>query len=604
MFTTPKASRWGGLHLSASALAFLIGLGGAGITYAQDAKPGVADTLSQAKRSQPTMKFEIDKRTGLPSRISNINVRTGLVRGLAASSEEPSDEAVKRAVESFFNRGMLRSAFPQGNAGARRVIRSVKPDPNLPGRRVVEVEQEVNGIPIFGSSGKVTVARSLAVRGLSASFSAAEIPDTNAQIDEAQAIANAREDLKKRLAQTPRRRFGLGTRTETTAIDDLPAKASKIIFDPKLIQRGAEDVTDTRLAWLVELDAYKVFVDAKNGNVLYYYKDLRSFTVRSVFDLGGTTTFPGTRVINEETSLRVTGPSIDAVTAYQNSGAVRDFFFAMFGRKSYDDGRSNPDGFGSPIISYVRYGDVPGAFWCSGAGQLCPKANVAVYGPGYASALDVMGHEFTHGVIDFEARLIYADEPGAVNESLADILGTLIELQAREGGGNWKLGENLPGRSRDTPERDLAQPELLSAEGIKMFKASEPYDPSSNRGQPSHYRDYLNRNDPLCSTTTDYENGCVHFNSGILNKFAYLIANGGNHHGVTVEGIGTIKLGMLAYRALTTQLNATSSLRDAATGFAFACYDLAEAQFARFVEEDCRQVERAQQAVGLDQPTG
>jgi Zn-dependent metalloprotease len=61
---------------------------------------------------------------------------------------------------------------------------------------------------------------------------------------------------------------------------------------------------------------------------------------------------------------------------------------------------------------------------------------------------------------------------------------------------------------------------------------------------------------------------------------------------------------MLAYRALTTQLNATSSLRDAATGFAFACYDLAEAQFARFVEEDCRQVERAQQAVGLDQPTG
>ena len=51
MFTTPKASRWGGLHLSASALAFLIVLGGAGITYAQDAKPGVADTLSQAADS-------------------------------------------------------------------------------------------------------------------------------------------------------------------------------------------------------------------------------------------------------------------------------------------------------------------------------------------------------------------------------------------------------------------------------------------------------------------------------------------------------------------------------------------------------------------------
>lgn len=590
--------------LAACCVAVLLALGNGGLARAQSAKPEVADTLAEVKRSQPSMRVQIDKRTGLPSRISNINMRTGLVRGLAASSEEPSDEAVKRAVESFFNRSLLRSAFPQGNSGSRRVIRSVKRDPNLPGRRVVEVEQEVNGIPIFGSSGKVTVARSLAVRGLSASFSAAEIPDTTARIDEAQAIANARANLKQRLAQTPRRRFGLGTRTETTAIDNLPAKVSKIIFDPSLIQRGAEDVTDTRLAWLVELDTYKVFVDAKDGRILYYYKDLRSFIVRSVFDLAGETTFPGTRVINEETSLRVTGPSIDAITAYQNSGAVRDFFFAMFGRKSYDDGRTSPDGFGSPIVSYVRYGDVPGAFWCSGAAHLCPKANVAVYGPGYARALDVMAHEFTHGVIDFEARLIYADEPGAVNESLADILGTLVELQARDGGGNWKLGESLPNRTRDAPERDLAQPELLSADGVKMFNASEPYDPATNRGQPSHYRDYVDRNDPLCSTTTDYENGCVHFNSGILNKFAYLIANGGTHHGVSVEGIGTMKLAMLSYRALTTQLNATSSLSAAATGFTIACYELAEAQFARFVEENCRQVERAQQAVGLDQPTG
>jgi Zn-dependent metalloprotease len=592
------------MFVKAASLAVLLsGMAGAS-AQAQTAKPEVADALAAAKRTQPAMNVQIDKRTGLPSRISNINVRTNLVRGLAASSEEPTDEAVKRAVDSFFRRSMLRSAFPQGNPGARRVIRTVKPDPNLPGRRVVEVEQEVNGIPIFGSSAKVSVARSLAVRGLSASFSAAEIPDTTVRIDEAEAIRSARAKLKERLSQTPRRQFGLGTRIETTAVDQMPAKASKTIFDPKLIARGAEDVSDTRLAWLVELDTYKVFVDAKDGQVLYYFRDQRSFVVRSIFDLGGKTTFPGTPVMNEETGLRVAGPSLDAITAFQNSGAVRDFFFAMFGRKSFDDGRSNPDGFGGPIISYVRYGDVPGAFWCAAASQLCPKANVSVYGPGYARALDVMGHEFTHGVIDFEAKLIYADEPGAVNESLADILGTLIELQAREGGGNWKLGEHLPGRSLAVPERDLAEPALLSAEGIKLFRAAEPYDPATNRGQPSHYKDYLSRNDPLCSTTTDYENGCVHFNSGILNKFAYLIANGGSHHAVTVEGIGAMKLGQLTYRTLTTQLNAASSLSDAATGFVIACYELAEAQALRFVEENCRQVERARQAVGLEPATG
>ena len=61
----------------------------------------------------------------------------------------------------------------------------------------------------------------------------------------------------------------------------------------------------------------------------------------------------------------------------------------------------------------------------------CPKANVMVYGPGFAGALDVVGHEVTHGIIAHEADLVYADESGAVNEALADIFGTLIEFQAR-----------------------------------------------------------------------------------------------------------------------------------------------------------------------------
>jgi len=191
-----------------------------------------------------------------------------------------------------------------------------------------------------------------------------------------------------------------------------------------------------------------------------------------------------------------------------------------------------------------------------------------------------------------------------VNEALADIIGTLIELQVRDGGGNWKVGEGLPGRSLEAPERNLADPVLTSRDGIRLFNASSPYDPASNRGQPDHYRDYVRRDDALCATTTDYENGCVHFNSGILNKFAYLIARGGTHHGVTVEGIGRDKLALLAYRTLTTQLTATSSLHEAAAGFRMSCLDLAEVGVQGITESDCQQVGRASESVGLEEPTG
>ena len=69
---------------------------------------------------------------------------------------------------------------------------------------------------------------------------------------------------------------------------------------------------------------------------------------------------------------------------------------------------------------------------------------------------------------------------------------------------------------------------------------------------------------PCAYTTWDYLNGCVHFNSGVLNKLAYLISEGGEHKGQTVAGIGRQKLARIAYRALTTKLNATSSLVHAA----------------------------------------
>ncbi len=571
---------------------------------AQEAKPEVVDTLNAAKRTQPNLRFSIDRRTGLPTRLRNLNVPTNFVRSLGATKKDdkpPSEEAIKRAVDAFFSRSQLRSAFPQGNASAKRVVKEVRPDPNLPNLYVATVKQEVNGIPVFGSSAKVTVNSALVVRSLSASFSALEKVDISGEVTKDQAVATAKAELTKQLAKR-RHNFGLSAPIDAAAIEKATPTAAKIIFDPKLLKRGRTVTEATRLTWLVSIDTYRLFIDAKTGKLLYFYRDHRTFTVRRIVDLGGRTV-PGSKVaINEETSSRADAISGDAMRAYHNSGAVRDYFFTMFGRKSFDDGKTSK--YGGAIVSYVRFGSDPAAHWCPEQGYGCPSAHAAVYGPGYAGALDVVGHEFMHGVIAHETDLVYIEESGAVNEALADIFGSLIELRTRGKGGNWVLGEDLPNRSTAAPLRSLADPAMSDSAGQSLFTANVPYDDTTNRGQPSHYNDYVQRHDAICETTSDADNGCVHFNSGILNKFAYLIAEGGEHHGVTVTKVGRIKLGQMAYRALRTKMTRTSGLQDASFAFVDACYDFANAKAENFAESDCEQVENAQRAVGLSSPTG
>jgi thermolysin len=95
----------------------------------------------------------------------------------------------------------------------------------------------------------------------------------------------------------------------------------------------------------------------------------------------------------------------------------------------------------------------------------------------------------------------------------------------------------------------------------------------------------------------------VHFNSGILNKFAYLVSEGGTHRGVTVTGIGRKKLARITYRAMTVGLNQSSTLAHAANAFVESCFELAGAEIAGVIPANCEQVLASQQAVGLVVPS-
>jgi len=145
--------------------------------------------------------------------------------------------------------------------------------------------------------------------------------------------------------------------------------------------------------------------------------------------------------------------------------------------------------------------------------------------------LDVVAHEFTHGVIEFSSDLIYQTQSGALNESYADTMAAGLVDTA-----DWLLGEDrLNGGGAI---RSLADP-LNGPCGVNGATACG--DPDRMAG--------------ICSMTNDFcgfadDNGGVHTNSGIPNKAHFLIAQGGVFNGVNVAGIGRAKMRRIAYCAM------------------------------------------------------
>ncbi|MFJ9818709.1 M4 family metallopeptidase [Streptomyces sp. NPDC101151] len=113
-----------------------------------------------------------------------------------------------------------------------------------------------------------------------------------------------------------------------------------------------------------------------------------------------------------------------AVDAHWAAGQVYDYYRTKHGRDSLD-------GHGMTVNSLVGATDYGqpyvNAFW---------DGRKMVYGSGddeyrpLSAALDVVGHEMTHGVIEHSAGLVYAGQSGAMNEAIADYFGNAIEADA------------------------------------------------------------------------------------------------------------------------------------------------------------------------------
>ncbi len=137
---------------------------------------------------------------------------------------------------------------------------------------------------------------------------------------------------------------------------------------------------------------------------------------RVVHSANNTETLPG-EVVRSDGDPPVDDLAVDE--AFDSSGQVLDLFQSQFGRRSID-------GRGGTVSITVHYGrDYDNAFW---------DGSQLVFGDGdgqiferFTKPMDVMAHEFTHGVTQFTVGLAYQDQPGALNESISDVFASMAK---------------------------------------------------------------------------------------------------------------------------------------------------------------------------------
>ena len=228
-----------------------------------------------------------------------------------------------------------------------------------------------------------------------------------------------------------------------------------------------------------------------------------------VDDCGHGNTLPGTPVRNPGKS-----PDATAKRAYVETSAVAEFYRSVFGRNSVNNA-------GMTLLSSIHYSvKYNNAFW---------NGSQMTYGDGDGNILidftkgnDVIGHELTHGVTQYTARLAYANQAGGLNESISDVFGSMFrQWQADQDvtQADWLIGKDIMGPGAIargfTCLRDMANP------AAKHCMAP----------QPTRFSQYHDGMDP-------------HYSSGIPNFAFYKAA-------MAVGGKSWVKVGKIWYQALT-----------------------------------------------------
>ncbi|MCC6488451.1 MAG: M4 family metallopeptidase [Candidatus Hydrogenedentes bacterium] len=409
------------------------------------------------------------------------------------------------------------------------------------GRTYVRLRQTYQGVPVFGSGvvvqmdaqGGVQAVFSDIMRQASRVYSGtlSMIPDIDPGVAKASAIS--------------------AVELEHPGLTYSATEPDIVVYKPSII--GAPGLA--ALAWdLTVSSAYeslaeepvkeRVLVDAHSGGVLLRYSLIHQAKNRQIYDAGNVAnTDPGTL---ERAEGDPESGIADVDAAYDYYGDTYDFYFNEHGRDSINNA-------GMTMSATVRY--------CPHV-LLCPYENAfwngsrMYFGDGYVVD-DVVSHELTHGVTQYESDLIYAYEPGAINESFSDIWGEFVDLTNGKGDDSeavrWLMGEEIPsiGAIRDMQD----PPSMGNWLDFSFYSMPDRY-----LGPGWYYG-----ND---------DNGGVHHNSGVGNKLCYLLTDGDKFNNFTILPLGIPLVADLFYECQTNLLTSGSAYSDLANALVQAAQNL------------------------------
>ncbi|MBB3044410.1 M4 family metallopeptidase [Nocardioides soli] len=439
-----------------------------------------------------------------------------------------------------------------------------------PAGDVARYQQEVDGVPVLG--GQVVV--SLRADGELSSV-LAETSDETSVNDAKVGVDAAAAQARAAFVKVAGPGAGVDVRSE-----------GRWLLDAGLI--GGDEAAPARTVWSFEVtrsvdERRMILVDDRTAGVLMNVDLIHHVLDRVVCD-NDNLRQPDDIACTPAGAARTEGGPASGVadvnSAFDLSGVVADFY-QQVGGFDLTELLGITIGGEKKLASSVN--------WCyTRASTTCPYNNAfwngsqMYYGQGYAGADDVVGHEITHGFTERNSGLFYWGQSGAINESISDIMGEIIDHRhGVESDADWALGEDVPAFAPDGL-RNLADPTLFG-------------DPDSTSS-------------PLYKTPegdTYPDNDGVHQNSGVGNKTSYLISQGGSHNGQNITGIDTgdpmltksAKLWLLVDQTLTSG----SDYADLGTVLGQSCQALLASPGSAFTAADCAEVHKATAATQLSQ---
>jgi len=488
--------------------------------------------INQSFASAPQERIQWSKHFGTPEFVSG-------------ELTSPSTQSTEQIIYRYFNMNQNKFKF---SSTAENSFKVKEKNVDSLGFTFVRLQQLYKGTPIFGFTQTVHLQRN----GVITAVSGAVMPNLDQQLNlkkttkikakEAIQIAENNLGYQPDYEVVPSSNFVIYVDKNQVANYAYQVRLNFLSPEPGNWYYFIDAVTGKVLNKYNQIDYTKpgttivgtnsigtgigVLGDQKSLNTLlssssYYLQDNTRGKGILTYDGKNRTLLPGSLWIDADNNLNLKY-DYAAVDAHYYAGKTYDYYKNVYGRNSFD-------GNGAQIKSTVHYSrSYNNAFW---------NGSQMVYGDGdgttmieLSGGIDVVAHELTHAVTDYTADLVYQYESGALNESLSDVFGTALEFYDNRNP-DWLIGE------------DIYTPAVIG-DALRSMEDPTLY------GDPDHYSD-------LYTGTSD--NGGVHTNSGIMNKAAYLVSQGGTHYNVTVQGIGIQKMTAIYYRALTQYLTASST---------------------------------------------